>query len=181
MPEPIRHRIQCGCDYRKRSINGWIVFVLDGWIRSHVAAVVGNLPADVKSDLMNDPGFMMCDYNPGPHVMMHVPMRLVGRGKPGRSIVLKHTLKLPGRRPFMPAAGWWRMNSLHAYLRHGGRSPGERPGGCGGFSGRGLGISQAFGLVIAYCDSSGRMAKPRPVARISIPKIALISDEVMLT
>ena len=99
-------------------------FTLDVWIRGHVAVVLQGLPAEVQSDLMDDPSFLMCDYDPIPQVMMHVPMRLVGRGRPGRSIVLKKTLK---RRP-APFVRWVVAHELaHAYLRHGGRWPEEDP------------------------------------------------------
>jgi len=106
-------------------INGWLSgFGLDGWINGHVATVFRHLPEEVRSDLMDDPGFLMCDYDPVPWGMMHVPMKLEIPGRPGRSVVLKRTIKL---RP-IPFVQWVIAHELaHAYLRHGGRFPNEDP------------------------------------------------------
>jgi hypothetical protein len=107
------------------AIEQWLgAFPLDGWIRGHVAAVFENLPEDVRADLMNDPGFLMCDFDPGAHVVMHVPVRFTAGGKAGRSVVLKRTIK---RRP-VPFVRWVIAHELaHAYLRHEGRWPQEDP------------------------------------------------------
>lgn len=97
-------------------------FPLDEWIRNHVATVFQNLPEPVRADLMDDPSFVVCDYEPGPDVVMHVPMRF--NGKAGRSIVLKRTIK---RRP-VPFVRWLIAHELaHAYLRHAGRFENEDP------------------------------------------------------
>jgi len=108
-----------------QQIDQWLDgFELDAWIRSHVAVVLRQLPAEVQTDLIDDPSFVMCDYNPIQQVIMHVPMRLLERGKPGRSIVLKHSLK----RRSEPFVRWVVAHELaHAYLRHGGRWPEEDP------------------------------------------------------
>jgi len=105
-------------------IDRWLgEFGLDRWVQDHVAVVFQNLPDDVRSDLMDDPSFLVCDYSPGPQVTLHVPVRLTP-GKPGRSIVLKRTIK---SRP-VPFARWVIAHELaHAYLRHGGRWPMEDP------------------------------------------------------
>jgi Zn-dependent protease with chaperone function len=107
------------------AIDQWLsAFPLDGWIRDHVAAVIDALPEEVRSDLMDDPEFVVCDFEPGPDVVFHVPMRFSGGGKPGRSIVLKRTIK---RRP-VPFVRWVIAHELaHAYLRHEGRWPHEDP------------------------------------------------------
>jgi Zn-dependent protease with chaperone function len=107
------------------AIDQWLwEFPLDGWIRDHVAAVVESLPDDVREDLMGDPEFVVCDFDPGPHVVMQVPVRFSSGGKPGRSIVIKRTIK---RRP-VPFVRWVIAHELaHAYLRHGGRWPDEDP------------------------------------------------------
>jgi hypothetical protein len=107
------------------TIDHWLsAFPLDNWIRDHVAFVVTNLPEPVRCDLMDDAEFSICDFEPGPKVVMHVPLRFTGAGKPGRSIVLKHTLK---RRP-ISFARWVIAHELaHAYLRHQGRWPHEDP------------------------------------------------------
>ncbi len=106
-------------------IDRWLgAFPLDEWVRTHVAVVMSNLPAEVRSDLMEDPSFVVCDFEPGAARVFHVPMRLVGRGKPGRSIVLKRTIK----RRSIPFAQWVIAHELaHAYLRHEGRVPEEDP------------------------------------------------------
>ena len=107
------------------TIDDWLrAFPLDEWIRVHVAAVVQNLPSEVRADLMNDPEFVVYDFDPGPHAVMEVPVRFSSRGKPGRSIVIKRTIK---QRP-IPFARWVIAHELaHVYLRHGGRWPSEDP------------------------------------------------------
>lgn len=107
------------------AIERWLgAFPLDGWIRDHVAVVFGNLPEEVRADLMDDPQFVVCDFDPGPQVVFQVPMRFTGAGRPGRSIVLKRTIK---RKP-VPFARWVIAHELaHAYLRHAGRWPHEDP------------------------------------------------------
>ncbi len=106
-------------------IDAWLApFALDKGIHAHVAAVLGRLPEDVRTDLMGDPSFTVCDYAPGPNVTLHVPMRLETPGRPGRSVVLKRTLL---SRP-TPFAHWVIAHELaHAYLRHGSRHPQENP------------------------------------------------------
>ncbi|HVT89846.1 MAG TPA: hypothetical protein VHD56_13410 [Tepidisphaeraceae bacterium] len=120
------HRLR---DYNIRmtlsAIDQWLgAFFLDQWIRDHVAAVFANLPEEVRADLMGDPEFVVCDFDPGPQVVFHVPMRFSSKGKPARSVVLKRTIK---RRP-IEFARWVIAHELaHAYLRHGGRWPNEDP------------------------------------------------------
>ena len=106
------------------AIDQWLcAFPLDGWIRDHIAAVLQNLPDEVRADLMDDPRFVICDFDPGPQVVLEVPVRFSG-GNPGRSIVLKRTIK---RRP-IPFVRWLIAHELaHAYLRHQGRWPHEDP------------------------------------------------------
>lgn len=105
-------------------INRWLVsFCLDDCIRDHVAAVVASLPEVVTADFIDDPEFVLCDFEPGANTVFHVPLRFGGQ-KPGRSVVLKRTIKT---RP-VPFARWVIAHELaHAYLRNGGRSPNEDP------------------------------------------------------
>lgn len=123
------HGVPAGKAYNShvvsQEIQQWLsAFGLDGWIRDQIAIVVENLPHEVQIDLMKDPAFFMCDYDPTPRRALHVPMKLQGRGKPARSVVLKRTIK---RRP-MPFARWVIAHELaHAFLRHGGRWPDEDP------------------------------------------------------
>src|SRR5271166_809730 len=104
-----------------QTIDQWLGgFGLDDWIRDHVAAVFENLPGDVRSDLMEDPAFLVCDYEPAAAGMLQVPVRFSAGGKPGRSVVLKRTMK---RRP-TPFVRWVIAHELaHAFLRHGGCWP----------------------------------------------------------
>jgi hypothetical protein len=107
------------------AIDQWLrTFPLDTWIRDHVAVVIANLPDEVRNDIMNDPEFVVHDYDPGPNVMLKVPMRFTTSGKPARSIVLKRTIK----RSTIPFARWVIAHELaHAYLRHAGRWTTEDP------------------------------------------------------
>jgi len=106
-------------------IDRWLGdFGLDRAVHDHVAIVFQKLPDDVRADLMDDPLFQVCDYAPSPLATLHVPVRMEGHGKPGRSIVLKRTIK---SRP-ASFAQWVIAHELaHAYLRHGGRWPREDP------------------------------------------------------
>jgi len=108
-----------------RLIETWLLnFDLDTRLRFHVAAVIEQLPGGVRDDLMNDPGFQMCDYEPGPGVVMRVPVGVPRRRRASRSVVLKRTLR---HRP-EPFVRWLIAHELaHAHLRHGGRWPGEDP------------------------------------------------------
>src|SRR2546430_66854 len=75
-------------------------FALDERLHVHAAEVLASLPHEVRDDLMGDPAFAMCDYEPAPGVVFHVPVRfpapkleLGGRREPGRTVVLKRTLR----------------------------------------------------------------------------------------
>ncbi|HEX5244700.1 MAG TPA: hypothetical protein VFW23_15660 [Tepidisphaeraceae bacterium] len=106
-------------------IENWLsAFELETCLSSHVAAVVERLPGQVRDDLMNDPAFRMCDYEPGPGIVMHVPVSLPGPSGASRSVVLKRTLR---HRP-TSFVRWLIAHELaHAHLRHGGRWKGEDP------------------------------------------------------
>ena len=106
-------------------IDQWISsFQLDAFLCAHVTAVVRQLPPHVRDDLVCDPQFRLCDYEPGPGVVMRVPVSLPARKNASRSVVLKRTLR---HRP-EPFVRWLIAHELaHAHLRHGGRWPGEDP------------------------------------------------------
>jgi hypothetical protein len=106
-------------------IENWLgSFGLDRGVHDHLAVVFQNLPDEVRSDLMDDPSFQVCDYAPHPHAVLNVPVRLAVPGQPGRSVVLKRTIN---HRP-ASFARWVIAHELaHAYLRHGGRWPREDP------------------------------------------------------
>jgi hypothetical protein len=100
-------------------------FALDERLHVHAAEVFASLPAHVREDLMGDPAFSMCDYEPGPGVVFHVPVRFPApkRG-PARSVVLKRTL----RSRHDNFVRWVIAHELaHAHLRNAGRWPGEDP------------------------------------------------------
>ncbi len=107
------------------AIDEWLdAFPLDGWIREHVTVVVENLPEEVRADLMGDPGFVVYDYEPGPGVVMQVPVKFVAAGRPGRSIVIKRSIRW---RP-VEFVRWVIAHELaHVYLRHGGRGEESDP------------------------------------------------------
>jgi hypothetical protein len=106
-------------------IDHWLsAFRLDPFVHRHVAMVLSDIPVVVRDDLMSDPSFHLCDYEPGPGVVMQVPMRLPGRNRASRSVVLKRTL----RHRSEPFVKWLIAHEFaHAHLRHGGRYPGEDP------------------------------------------------------
>jgi hypothetical protein len=106
-------------------IHHWLsAFALEQSLCAHVAAVVERLPGLVREDFMTDPSFRLCDYEPGPGVVMWVPVGLPGRRRASRSVVLKRTLR---RRP-EPFVRWLIAHELaHAHLRNAGRWPGEDP------------------------------------------------------
>src|SRR5690349_21650283 len=106
-------------------INQWLAaFALDEFLHAHVAAVVLRLPTAVREDLVSDPAFQLADYEPGPGVVMHVPLAVPAPRKPVRSVVLKRTLR---HRP-IAFVRWVIAHELaHAHLRNRGRHPGEDP------------------------------------------------------
>ncbi len=87
--------------------------------------VLDALPAAVLADLMDDPGFTICDYEPGN--VLHVPMQL-GACRPGRAVVLKRTLRT---RPLELRDGSSRMSwRMHTCATRGvfrGRTRKRRP------------------------------------------------------
>ena len=108
-------------------IDNWLrPFALDERLHVHAAEVLASLPVQVRDDLMGDPAFSMCDYEPGPGVVFHVPMRLPARrgSRGGRTVVLKRTL----RARHDNFVRWVIAHELaHAHLRNAGRWPGDDP------------------------------------------------------
>ena len=99
-------------------------FALDADLCAHVRAVMGAMPVGVLAELLDDPAFLMADYDPRAASVYHVPVGLPGRGRPGRAVVLKRTML---RRP-EPFVRWVIAHELaHAHLRNGGRTAGEDP------------------------------------------------------
>lgn len=106
-------------------IDRWLrPFALDERLHAHTAEVVASLPASVRDDLMSDPAFSMCDFEPAPGVVFHVPVRFGEQRKPARAVVLKRTLRA---RP-VDFVRWVIAHELaHAHLRNAGRWPGDDP------------------------------------------------------
>lgn len=105
-------------------VDRWLEqFQLDAFLRDHVAHVVMSVPQAVRDDLLTDPAFVLCDYEPGTG-LLHVPVRLPTRSSPSRSVVLKRTLR---RRPADFVRWVIAHEFAHAHLRNAGRSPGEDP------------------------------------------------------
>ncbi len=105
------------------SLQVWLdQFPLDAVLRPHVAEVFRSLPPLVRDDLVMDPSFVLFDYEPGR--MMNVPVAAPARNRPGRSVVLKRTLR---HRPVKFVRWLIAHEVAHAHLRHAGRWPGEDP------------------------------------------------------
>jgi len=106
-------------------IDHWLAgFCLDRSLHAHTAHVLGQLPDEVLSDIMGEPGVVFYDYDPGPGVIMQVPVKIPGPAGASRSIVLKRTLC--NRHPSF--VHWLIAHELaHAHLRNGGRWPGDDP------------------------------------------------------
>jgi hypothetical protein len=106
-------------------IDNWLTsFGLSNSLHAHTAHVLGQLPQEVLSDIMGEPGVVFYDYDPGPGVVMQVPVKSPGRSGASRSIVLKRTLS--HRHPAF--VHWLIAHELaHAHLRNGGRWPGDDP------------------------------------------------------
>jgi hypothetical protein len=106
------------------SIDLWLrEFELDEHLRAHTAQIVASLPAAVREDLMGDPAFVMCDYEPA-GLSYQVPVRFPSPRGPSRAVVLKRTLR---NRP-QAFVKWVIAHELaHAHLRNAGRWPGDDP------------------------------------------------------
>ena len=107
------------------SIETWLQsFRLDSAPQSHTAHVLRQLPDDVRIDIMGEGGVVFYDYDPGPGVIMQVPVNSPGPAGASRSIVLKRTLR---NRP-ANFVHWLIAHELaHAHLRNAGRWPGDDP------------------------------------------------------
>lgn len=106
-------------------IEQWLCrFRLDAFLHMHACGVLSAMPGEVVLDLVGDPAFALCDYEPGPRVVAHIPVAPPGANRPSRSVVLKRTLR---HRP-VAFVRWVIAHELaHAHLRNSGRWPGEDP------------------------------------------------------
>ncbi len=106
-------------------LHAWLSgFGLDEFMRSEVAGVMAVLPGHVRDDIVRDPSFTLFDYEPGPGVVMHVPVGVPGRKAASRSVVFKRTLR---HRPAAFVRYVIAHELAHAHLRNAGRWPGEDP------------------------------------------------------
>ena len=104
----------------QKRIEQWLApFALDLYLRPHVAAVIFALPDSVRDDLIDDASVKLCDFEPGPAIVAHIPMSL-----PGRSVVLKRNLR---RRSESFVRYVIAHELAHSHLRNRGRVPGEDP------------------------------------------------------
>jgi len=101
-------------------IQSWLrAFALEPFLLPHIQAVLLALPDSVRDELMGDPAFTICDFEPGPTAVAHIPISL-----PGRSVVLKRSLR---RRSTAFILYVIAHELAHAHLRNSGRSFGEDP------------------------------------------------------
>jgi len=109
----------------EQTIDRWLArFRLDEFLHAHVAGVLGELPVRVRDDLVCDEAFRICDYEPGPGVVAHVPVGMPAPRRASRSVVLKRTLR---RRPEKFVRYVIAHELAHAHLRNRGRWPGDDP------------------------------------------------------
>lgn len=107
------------------SIGQWLSrFGLDELLCAHVEVVIGALPPEIRGELVTDQSFLICDYEPGPGVVVHVRVGLPLGRRASRSVVLKRTLR---RRPVDFVRYVIAHELAHAHLRNGGRWPGDDP------------------------------------------------------
>jgi hypothetical protein len=107
------------------SLDDWLSrFSLDAFLHTHVADVMVSLPGHVRTDLVGDPGFSLCDYDPLVGGHFFIPVGVPSRNAAGRSVVLKRTLR---RRPVEFVRYVIAHELAHAHLRNAGRWPGDDP------------------------------------------------------
>jgi hypothetical protein len=106
-------------------IDEWLTpFGLVSPLRKYVADVVAALPCHVREELISDPAFQFSDYEPGTNVVAMIPVSAPRYRRPGRSVVLKRTLR---HRPAAFIQYVIAHELAHAHLRNGGRWAGDDP------------------------------------------------------
>lgn len=76
-----------------KHVESWLDrFDVDAGLRPHLLHVLVALPDTVRNDLIDDPRFSVCDYQPGRGGQFTVAMGSPGNGASSRSIVFKRTL-----------------------------------------------------------------------------------------
>jgi hypothetical protein len=107
------------------NLESWLGgFQLDSFLHAHIVNVISSLPDEVRDDLVNDSGFSISDYEPGPAVVRHIPMGVPRSGRAARAVELKRTLR---NRPEAFVRYVIAHEIAHAHLRNAGRFPGEDP------------------------------------------------------
>ena len=109
----------------EQRLRQWLArFGLDQLIESEVVSVLLGLPEHVRRDIVEDEGFCFYDYEPGPRVVMCVPVSAPGANGHSRSVVLKRTLRraTPAFTRYIIA-----HELAHAFLRNAGRWDGDDP------------------------------------------------------
>lgn len=106
------------------SLETWLDSIdLQAGLRPHVHEVMRRLPEPVLIDLLNDPAFIVCDYDATPGLMATIPVN-IGVKNPARSIALKRSLA----RRQEDFVRWVIAHELaHAHLRNQGRWEGDDP------------------------------------------------------
>jgi hypothetical protein len=98
----------------------WLeAFALDAFLLPHVQTVMLALPDPVRGALMGDSAFAICDFEPGPATVAHIPISL-----PGRSVALKRNLRGRSAAFILYVIA---HELAHAHLRNRGRRAGEDP------------------------------------------------------
>src|SRR4030095_7747297 len=106
----------------KQRVQEWVGrFALSDELRACVFGVVMGLPEVVREDFIGDPRFTLYDYEPGPGVVMRVPVSAPRSGVASRSVVLKRTLR---HRPEAFVKYVIAHELAHAHLRNRGAWPG---------------------------------------------------------
>jgi hypothetical protein len=107
------------------SLDSWLrSFGLDHFLHDHVHDVICSLPDAIRHDFVTDPAFTICDYEPGPRAVAHIPLAAPRARRPSRSVVLKRTLR---HRPNAFVRYVIAHELAHAHLHNRGRSPSEDP------------------------------------------------------
>ena len=107
----------------EREARAWASsFRLDPSLVGPVAAVAAALPEAVRRDLLDDPNFVLSDYEHG--TAGSVPVGSPSAGRPGRAVALRRSLS---GRPWAFVHWLIAHEFAHAHLRNAGRHPGEDP------------------------------------------------------
>ena len=106
------------------TVDNWLnSFTLGEHMRAHVVIVLAAVPHHVLHDLVHDPAFSICEYNPMPG-QAQIIMAAPGAGKASRAVALKSTLV---KRSASFARYVIAHELAHAHLYNAGRHADEDP------------------------------------------------------